>query len=631
MRKVMIIMLALCAPTMAMAQWNWSASSSPTSYVTGALLEQSSDQYLDPISFIKITDPVFLLKLKLGAWDTDNTLTVSETLETSPGEAGFGAWMGPFFGAAYYGFDSYSVGNLGTNKRNELNQNDTLIISADGYTVLGKTSTISNKIDYSDYSLVNPIALFGMKIGTLSLGVKASHYANMNVQYGTFTPLVVGYAATATAKTATVKPSGAITYLDSSEYGLGFKHNDVTDTRIKVGANLPLGFLNIHATAEAFLGTRGLDTSCSVEDMLRVAEAYFTAYTPPVALPGKTATSISDIQTYDFTQIDEKSGYGLTGLWLSGVAEIPLQLFSNPAIIKAGLAYQPTIQLYSAQIKDNTGAALNTGNGISTREISYTSGNVASNGFRPTTIIDIAGYSADKYLSAMSHGVSVPLSLVFTPSDQFRFGFGTTPSAYFRNVSREHSGKTTTTKTYDDNDGVVASNDTEGYVDVTVTTDQQYTETTAATAFNVDFDSFIEFNVMPAVKVRFGAATTSNMLACTVTSRQYSRYESSVTTRTVAGVSNVTAATVTAPATDETATKTTDTVSYENGGGITSLATFITYKAGLSITVNPNLTLDFVVRNPNAFNLTSTSVEGGFFNLANYSIQATLKLPPNAK
>jgi hypothetical protein len=54
----------------------------------------------------------------------------------------------------------------------------------------------------------------------------------------------------------------------------------------------------------------------------------------------------------------------------------------------------------------------------------------------------------------------------------------------------------------------------------------------------------------------------------------------------------------------------------------------IFFETGFTYFHSPSVQFDFKVNNAAAFNIADTSNTGGFFNLANYTVQLTILLPP---
>jgi hypothetical protein len=242
-----------------------------------------------------------------------------------------------------------------------------------------------------------------------------------------------------------------------------------------------------------------------------------------------------------------------------------------------------------------------------------------ADGTNTTTTTTINSYTADTYSSVASHAVSLPLSLTIEPSKAYRFGFGLTPNFSYSSSSYSHAGKTNTTTSVDDGDADPAATDAGDSQNVVASIDAPYTYSDSQMTIGTDLCAGVQIYLKPdTIRLNLGTSANTVFLNRTTNSTNYTGLASSTTTSTVTGVTTTTGATSTVGG------------NYSSNVFDTAMGTTVAYSAGVTFFITPNITFDLVAQNDYAFNLTSTTDNGGAFNLGNYIFQLVIKLPSTA-
>jgi hypothetical protein len=251
-----------------------------------------------------------------------------------------------------------------------------------------------------------------------------------------------------------------------------------------------------------------------------------------------------------------------------------------------------------------------------------------SNGFIQTTTTDVRSYTANTYTQNLAHTITLPLTFKVTPNPGFRFGVSVTPSLYLSNSSYGYTSKTRSTTVVDNGNGVAAATDSGDPTTVVNTVQQPSTQSTDKLTFTVATGAATQIYLKPnKIRLNIGALATTTAVNRKTTTTTPTGVYTQTTDTTKAGVTthavNSTAASALATAFGKS--------TLDSNPLLGTLGTSVSYNAGITYFLNPNVTFDFIVANSKAYNLTATDSDGGFFNLNNYSIQLTIKLPPSSK
>ncbi len=612
MRKIILCALVLMAllPALAMAQ-NWNLTRSPTNEVTFGLFREAVDVYMDSLFYGELVDPIFMFKF----------VAPTSTVDSGPNEFGFGGRVAAFYGAAFYGYDGSTNGLLGGGQSTAQYVNDTLIMAADNATILGKNTAISEQIRYTVYNYQNPQLLFGFDIGQLKIGVKESFLLIENSELGTYRASDASPLASTISEVKMLSAGAYVTtFSDALTYAKVKKPNTSVENTLEAGVSMPLGELKL-------LGKLGIGTNFDMVDQ-RLADkrvvvqtdAAYAPFTPTDwVLPGETAAEIANIQRYDANYYhNANSSFELAPSLFLG-AELPLNLLANPMRASAGLHYDAYLYSYNANLKDSAGQNLKASTGLDRQNFSRVAGFDAVSGLFSTTTTVNRSFLANKYKYNTDHDMSLPLELMVEPNKGFRFGVSLEPNMSFGGSKYNNSQGSISTVTYDDGDGNARDVDTDDYETVTTVVNQP------SEISSSNFSAGLEANVAVQIylkqdKLRLNLGTSANNTFVNrgTTKTQVTGLQTTQTTRNSAGSTMTTVYTVTSPAVNEFSI-----VNYDSGSSVS-----INYEAGLTYFLNPNVALDFIVENDAAFNLAATTDSGGFFNLANWSFQMTVKLPP---
>jgi len=602
-RSLLLSAIALLLP-LALSAQAASLTTSEAGLISSFLYTEPANQYLDIWDFSRITDPVVFLKLSSPA----NSGAVSMS---DPYDLGMGAWFGSMYAAGHYGFQGYTKSTVDP----FTNVTPTNILS--GNTITGKRVLTMSGADYTIYSFNNPTGLIGFKLGNMFIGIYESFENSSQTRYATFdTSGTVSTSSTNQIKDTT----GVISYEDSDVYALGTDGNSsYIQNTLAGGLTMPLGKMTLRGGLSIFVGSTNNDTSYGEEWKIIQTGAGYASYTPSAALPGNTATAIANLQ---YWKID---------LWnyvdkpfeikpdLAFQLEIPVDFLGNEAVFSPGLDYELTMTLHKASLKSETGADLSASSGNYGHSVEYTNSYNATTGFYETTTNTTYKYAADTYSSDTGNKIGIPLIFKVTPNPGLRFAFAVQPEVSFGGYSYSYSAKQTDTTVFDNGNGITAATDTGDSTAVKTTIQQPYTYTEKNFGLDLTVAAAFQYYIFPnKLRLNLGANAFTQIIDRTTKTTTYTGLGSQSTATTIAGVTTTSAASViTAGVPDSTTTK-------DSG-----VAEIVNYRVGLTLFASPNVLFDFYMNNSKALNLLATTDNGGFFNLNNYTIQLTIKLPPN--
>jgi hypothetical protein len=648
------VLLALL-PALAVAQNipSYSLQYSPTSSATCSLFREASDQYLSVLFWGELVDPVFMFKLGL----LDGNSASPSTYEFEAYEVGFGGKFGAYHLGGYYSFDGRIVGSASGSQSIYQTNDETLIMSNDGLTIVGKTNSTTERIQYQMISLNNPKAIFGMKLGNMEIGVKDSLRIYDTSTYGTFAAVTGGANSDSTVATvsdrvtATAGDSYNVWYTDSTQYAKGKKASLIIDNQLEGGVAMPLGAMKLRGLFR--LGVNSNDTGTnSYADERRTINTTdaFPNYTPAagMALPGNTVAAINNLQYWRLRFWDDANNPLEIAPTLFGQVEYPFSFVQNPAVAVGGLEYngQFDIRAVSMNTLGATPASFTAGYGSTNSYTTRTVTHDATTGFYSVNTVEEKAYTANSGATAsgdptsyytLQNEIALPVGMTMEPSKLVRFGFNLRPSFKLSSYSYKYARETTTTTTLDDGDGIAAATDPDDTITVAYTQDAPYTHSMDNTRVAIGTNTGVQIFLKPNVfRLNLGASSSTTLLNRSVFTQKYTDFARSRTTVTAYRNDGVNPAAVTSVVTAVTETlpvTTTDTEKriYDNPSSTT-----VSYTAGMTYFLNPNISLDFIVSNPAAFNLgnftdyANDDYRGGFLDLQNYSIQMTIKLPPQA-
>lgn len=583
---------------------------SPTSLATQDLFTAAPDQYMDVLLWSDLADPVFLFKFQPS--------TIGGGSTTSDMEAGLGA---AFFPGLYTGihlrYNAYQRPIPGNGLSLSQTQNNTVLLDANGNS-LGVSSVESTAVAFQDNRTVVPTFLAGFKLGDLALGIRSLTNLSHTINTGTYS---AAGAISSSSLTRVKDTSGNLVSLSGTNYDPeGYDKFSNIYQQLEAGAALPLGGLKVLAKAALEFGLVDFSDARFQETVTALGSNGLPSFAGTKSKLG----SNPGVSSWNSTEYAEKGAYAVLSTPLGAKVEVPFSLFGAKATGSAGLDYAPTLVFY-----DNTLPGLNggetkvagTGNTTTTR--SYTATLDPATQFIATT--QTTRYTVDHsaYTSYLLQRASLPAQLVVEPSSAVRFGFRLTPQVNLQNQSYTRTRGYRETTVYDDGDGVAASSDANDYTSVTdfkqKTLEYSYTYNT----FGMSFDAGVQLEVIKNfLTVNFGSQMNLGSLAQFSSDSKNTGAESTVTSTTRAGTTEVTTSNIT------TNPVTNDMEKYVSDSGSQST---LRSTLGLTVQVNPNVTLDLLMATRDALNLLSTQAYGsgsGFFDLNNYSLQLTIKLPP---
>jgi hypothetical protein len=657
MRKTILCALVLLAllPALAVAQSNapsYSLQYSPTSSATCSLFREASDQYLSVLFWGELVDPVFMFKLGL----LDGNIGAPSMTEYEAYEVGFGGKFGAYHLGGYYAFDGRIVGSAnGSQSIYQLND-ETLIMSNDGLSIVGKTNTTTERIQYQMVSLNNPKAIFGMKLGAMQIGVKDSLRIYDQSYYGTYAA-DTGNLSSSTVATvsdrvaATAGDSYNVWYTDSTQYAKGKKSNLVIDNQLEGGVAMPLGAMKLRGLFRLGVNINDAGTNSYADERrtINTTDA-FPNYTPAagMALPGNTVAAINNLQYWRLRFWDDVNNPLEIAPALVGQVEYPFSFVQNPAVAVGGLEYsgQFDIRAVSMNTLGATPASFTAGYGSTNSYTTRTVTHDANTGFYGVTTVEDKAYTAnlgstasanpDSYYTAQNE-IALPVGMTMEPSKLVRFGFNMRPSFKLSSYSYKYARETTTTTTLDDGDGIAAATDPDDTITVAYTQDAPYTHSMDNTKVVIGTKTGVQIYLKPNVfRLNLGASSTTTLLDRSVFTQKYTDFARTRTTVTAYRNDGVNPAAVTSVVTAVTETLPVTTADTEKRIYDNPSITWVSYQAGMTYFLNPNVSLDLIVTNPAAFNLgnftdmSNDDYTGGFLDLQNYSIQMTIKLPPQA-
>lgn len=602
-RSLLLSAIALAVP-LALSAQAAPLTFSMAGWTSNFTYTEPADQYLDVWGFSQITDPVVFLKLASPANSGAPGMG-------DPYDLGMGAWLGSMYAAGHYGFQGYTKSTVGP----FTNEVDTLISSGDN-TITGKRAVITSGADYTVYSYNNPTALFGFKAGNTFIGVYESFVNSSQTNYATFNP--TGTVSTST--TTLIKDNaGAVSYQNSDVFALGTKGNgSYIQNTLAGGLTMPLGSVTLRGGLSLFVKSTDNSTSYGEEKKVIQTGAGYASYTPSAALPESTAAAIANLQYWkiDLENYEEKPLEIEPDL--SFQLDIPVDFLGNEAVFSPGLGYALTATIHKASLKSETGADLSASSGWYWHIADYTNSYNATTGFYETKTTTTYGYAAKTYSSDMANSITIPLTFKVTPNPGLRFAIAVQPTVEFGKSSYSYSAKQTVTTVIDNGNGIAAATDAGDSTSVTTTIQQPYTYTESNFGLKLDIATAFQYYIFPnKLRLNLGASASTQIIDRTTATKTFTGLGSDSTATTVAGATTTGSPSVLAGGIDNTTT--TDS----------GVAETVNYKVGLTLFASPNVLFDFYMNNSKALNLLATTDNGGFFNLNNYTVQLTIKLPPN--
>jgi hypothetical protein len=437
------------------------------------------------------------------------------------------------------------------------------------------------------------------------------------MEFVTFDPSMSLNASSATKVT---NNAGTITSLDSTEYAVGKWANTRIGNKLSAGLTMPLGTMTLKGGLIIDLVSQDFSSNYGAETMRTLAGNGYASYTPPAALPDASASAIADLRSWDIdlgNDIDASFDVMPT---LNAAVEIPFDFMGNAAVFTPGITYNLDLTTRSAKLYDETGAAFTVaGTGFYQNTASYLAQQSIVTGFTTVTTQNMHLYTAKTYSKDSSSSVGIPLVLKIEPNAGFRFGISVTPSISFGSEAYTQTGKSTTTTVVDNGNGIAAATDPGDTTTIDSVVDQPFSVTTNTFGLTMNFGTGVQIYLKPdKFRLNLGAQAITKIIDRSETTTDYTGLSTTTTTQTIAGVTTTTAASATTTGGNEFTNLVTDA----------GVNTDIWYVAGVTYFLNPNVMFDFYAKNANAFNLAATTDNGGFFNLNNYTIQLTIKLPP---
>jgi hypothetical protein len=619
-RRILLLAAFALIAAMASAQsYGYNLASSPTSGTTGGLFSEAADQYLNVLFFGEIDVPVFFFK-----YSPAPSSNFGASLN-SPFEVGMGAWWTKsIYAGGYYSMDGQTYGQLGGGSASSQTQNTTVFTT--GGLPTGSSAVITQSVGYLDYLLQNPVLIAGIKLGAMQIGVYNNFRIENSPITGTFDPTTQALASD--TNTSIYTGYGAAETLVSAlstEYALGLADNSVLQDILRAGISMPLmANLKAYGLVEVDFSSNGNDQSFASEYIDRQLNSTYADFTPTTALPGATAAALTALRSYTYRTYD----YANTNINLSpqvaGGVEYTFPLLGQSAVAGGGFYYDGTFTMRSGSLNDAAGAEQSvTGPFTSTylfdRDVVL--GGAGENQVTTTTTRGFSGYG---YTGEGTHTFGVPLSLTMEPSPLVAFGLGVTPSYTVNSSAYAYSGTTISEVVYDNGNGIAPGLDPLDTRTRTTTISTPYTVDSAENAFNLGFTTGVKVFIVPKrLRLNLGATVNARLFDRTNTTTTYTGVGTATTevwdyaAATPGWVPSTTTPTITYPGTDFTETDT-------DAASISSTS----YDLGLTFFLNPNVMIDLAARSTEVLNLIDTTDGGGLFNLENYVIQLTIKLPP---
>lgn len=569
---------------------NNSVGSSPTARSTSNFFSEDADRYLDPFGFLDMTDPVLFFQFlpeTLGDASASN----------EPVALGLGTWLdkGLYFGA-YYGFSGRTQGNLAGG--NSLTQTETPSLITSNGDLIGSRLDSTKRLDYTDRAWHNPVFLAGLRLGGLDVGVRSYTAVDVASRYGTFAPgfntgtYTYSWTTADSAEDRQVDLGGNTTQLNLDEVAdTGVQRNESIFQLLSGGATLPFGDLRL----EAGLGFQfELDNQDASGSSLSVDAQSASGF------PGFAGEAgVSRHETQDASLKNTNLSFGLP---LSVRARQPLAVFNRQALFSAGVSYTPVMTL------------LPTGEFYRhTRELYEAAPNGIFTETTRTTEVSTLSRSAG---SRLSQDIVIPLDLEVQPHSQVKLAFGLAPALRLNSSSRTEDHQRTTTVVINDGDGVDPASDADDSTVTTVFT--RYTQTTGyeSLVLGINVNAGLQFDLWPEVlRLNLGTSARTTPWARSTSTTENSPYSKTEVTSLVTGFSNISSATTAAAASSS------QTV-YES-----NIQPRIKSELGLTWRLNSALTVDFLLADDRALNLSSTQEDGGFFDLRNFRILLTVNFP----
>jgi len=582
------------------------ASASDTNQATGGIFREAKDQYMSPIYFMELTNPMLLL-----GFDTPKT-TSSSVFQFGTGMTLFG----PFYGGLYYKGGNTVIGNAGSSQSIIQSDTDTLLVNTGGVLV-GKSRLATTTIDYINKKSNNLSAIFGITLDpTMAIGVYLQSIYNDTSEYGTWDPTTFSSTPTvATSSTTTVTDTaGTVVSSIGTEYGLGSKTSTTWTEYLLGGLRMDLGGMTLLSTLGLTYSMIGSAYTGSYETKTIYAGAGYAAYTPTTALPGATAAAISDCKSYTYYDANNGSGYMNLAPTISANVELPLDFLPYNPVLTAGLGYTFVWRMYSSSYRDLAGTAITlSGTSSDSYKVDYST--VMNGTYTKTTAAVTRSYWADA-TATYTNTIAPVFKVVFAPDANFSFGISYEPSFEFYGDSHSVTSGNVKTTTYEDGDGLngntTAGADPDDYVQTYTYTGSPYTKATDRFTFANVLKTGAKFFLIPErFRVNLGATISDTTIERTTTTTTYTGVASSQTSTSYNGA----AAVVTGN--DVTAALSADTKTTWDYG----VAPEVAYKAGFTFFFSDAMFLDFIM---------SAASGGDIWNTANYALEMTIRFPPAA-
>ena len=582
-------------------------SKSPTALVTQNFFTEAADQYLNVFRFGDLRDLVFFFQL-----DPATVSTNDNNPSTVPMKVGLGSWWTKdLYGAGHYEFSSSITG------ANSINQTLNEVKSFDAATnvYLGRTVTKAGTVNFTETYKNSPAAFLGLRLGNMLLGIRSLTDISGSYKTSTFD---TSYSTTTSSENFVRNAADQITsssgtvYDPAGKYGAGY-----IAQQILVGLSLPLGSGNLKTSGGLLL--KKADTT-----RLGAVETYTGGQSGFGSFSGfGAAGTIEGVSAYTYSKARYESDNLELALPLTGALEIPFNLFEAKSLFSGGLEYAPTLRFWGSNINNETGAETAVSEGTYLRTYTRTITQDAITGFFTTTAKDInAANVMTTYNLDMENAIRLPVSVEVQPSTAVRFALGLTPRLTLTNKDSTNQTKSVETTVVDDGDGIAASLDPEDSTTVVSKVSPIQQLKIGSTKIDLDFSAGVQVElVKDLLRLNLGTSVTSNILNRTTTDYVYTGLDTTVTQTTTMG-NTVTGSVVAANPMNPDASYT-----IQDTAAASNVQSFI----GLTLFLNPNVTFDFKMNTTKALNLTATSGGiaggGGFFDLTNYKILMTVKLP----
>lgn len=505
---VLIVSLGLCLSGLAVAD---PAPPSNAANISGGIFKEANDQYLSVNDFTDLESHVVFLQFDMP----------SGALNGQGFEIGGSAELAGMYVAGYLNSVVPGVtGNLGVNDSQTITIDQDFIIDGGGL-ITGKTEARSVSVDYNVDSLNDFRALAGL--GPLGVGLRILQDASNNkgnlvpsatfAGAATWNDIAVLPVATANSVTTT-DTAAAIVAVNQDAFGLGTLNDQTLDFTVSVGTPLALGeSLALDVGGDLLVGFRNEDSSALRETYARtVGASTGGAFTPARTLDGSTPAEITDLTSYNFTEVLGSDSHMAIAPSVFANVEMPLnEIVTGMGGIDLGVS----LPIYSARYNDAAGAEQR----VSGRADSYYTQdvlrvvNLTDPGLTQQTTTTRRGWEAED-VSEFSISVDLSAGVEVVPNDRFRFGVKYVPMVMYTTSTSRHSGQAVETVVVDNGDGANGPGDS-----VTVSTINRsgFTETTKTLNIDNRVNTAAQFFLIPErLRVNLGAQVDNSIVAKTL-------------------------------------------------------------------------------------------------------------------